>query len=80
MNNESGYVSGLVGRPVGKVNITNSSVKNTTITAFYATRRKDTSIDEIVGDRLKEGVTTVFVDATTVSNSTGNTVTRTKIE
>ena len=80
MNNESGYVSGLVGRPVGKVNITNSRVTKTTITAFYAKRRMATSVDEIVGDRTKEGVTTVSVDATTVSNSTGNTVTKTEIE
>ena len=80
VNNESGYVSGLVGRPVGKVNITNSRVIRTTITAFYAKRRMATSVDEIVGDRTKEGVTTVSVDATTVSNSTGNTVTKTEIE
>jgi len=80
VTNESGYVAGLVGRPVGKVNITNSRVIRTTITAFYAKRRMATSVDEIVGDRTKEGVTTVSVDATTVSNSTGNTVTKTEIE
>ena len=85
VNNESGYVSGLVGRPVGKVNVTNSSVKNTTITAFYATRRKVTSIDEIVGDRTGgTSQANVTVDGVTVTNSTGtaagNTVTRTEIE
>jgi len=85
VTNESGYVAGLVGRPAGKVNITNSSVKNTTITAFYATRRKDTSIDEIVGDRTGgESHANVSVDDATVTNSTetaaGNTVTTTPID
>lgn len=84
VTNESGYVGGLVGRPVGQVKITNSSVKKTTINGIYAKRRTATSIDEIVGDRTKDGVTTVSVDATTVSNSTGdaagNNVTKTEIE
>ena len=84
VDNESGYVGGLVGRPNGNVNVTNSSVTKTTITAFYAKRRKATSVDEIVGDRTggtyKANVT---VDDATVTNSTGtaagNTVTRTEI-
>lgn len=84
VDKESGYVGGLVGRPVGQVKITNSSVKKTTINGIYAKRRTATSIDEIVGDRTKDGVTTVSVDATTVSNSTGdaagNNVTKTEIE
>lgn len=84
VTNESGYVGGLVGRPVGKVNITNSRVIKTTITAFYAKRRKITSIDEIVGDRTGgTSQANVTVDETTVTNSTGtaagNTVTRTEI-
>ena len=83
--NESGYVGGLVGRPVGKVNISNSSVTRTTITAFYAERRKATSVDEIVGDRTGgASQANVTVDQTTVNNSTGtvagNTVTRTQID
>jgi len=82
---ESGYVAGLVGRPVGKVNITKSSVKNTTITAYYAARRGATCIDEIVGDRTGgTSQANVSVDDATVTNSTGtaagNTVTRTVIE
>lgn len=85
VNNESGYVSGLVGRPVGKVNITNSRVIRTTITAFYAKRRMATSVDEIVGDRTGgTSQANVTVDATTVNNSTGtaagNTVTKTPID
>jgi len=84
VTNESGYVGGLVGRPVGKVNISKSSVKNTTITAYYATRRKVTSIDEIVGDRTGgTSQANVSVDDATVTNSTGtaagNAVTKTKI-
>ena len=84
VTNESGYVGGLVGRPVGKVNVANSSVKNTTITAFYATRRKVTSIDEIVGDRTGgTSQANVSVDDATVTNSTGtaagNAVTKKQI-
>lgn len=84
VTNESGYVGGLVGRPVGKVNITNSRVTKTTINAFYAKRRKITSIDEIVGDRTGgASKANVSVDESTVNNSTGttadNTVTRTEI-
>lgn len=84
VDDESGYVGGLVGRPVGKVNISNSSVTRTTITAFYAERRKATSVDEIVGDRTGDASqANVTVDQTTVNNSTGtvagNTVTRTQI-
>ena len=82
---ESGYVAGLVGRPVGKVNITNSRVTKTTITAFYAQRRKATSVDEIVGDRTGgTSQANVNVDKTTETNSTGeaagNAVTRREIE
>lgn len=84
VDNESGYVGGLVGRPVGKVNITNSRVTKTTINAFYAKRRKITSIDEIVGDRTGgEYKANVFVDESTFNNSTGttagNTVKKTQI-
>ena len=84
VDNESGYVGGLVGRPNGNVNVTNSSVTKTTINAFYAKKRKITSVDEIVGDRTggtyKDNVS---VDDATVTNSTGtaagNTVTKTQI-
>ena len=85
VTNESGYVGGLVGRSVGTVNITKSTVKNTTITAFYATRRGATCIDEIVGDRTGgKYYANVNVDETTETNSTGkaagNAVTRTVIK
>ena len=85
VTNKSGYVGGLVGRSVGTVNITKSTVKNTTITAFYATRRGATCIDEIVGDRTGgTSQANVSVDNATVTNSTGtaagNTVTKTEIE
>ena len=48
--NESGYVAGLVGRPVGKVVVTNSTVTNTVIDAFYAAKRGEASIQPLVGD------------------------------
>lgn len=49
VENESGYVAGLVGRPVGTVNVTNSTVTNTTIDAYYAARRGEASIQPVVG-------------------------------
>lgn len=50
VDNESGYVAGLVGRPIGTVNVTNSTVTNTTIDAYYAPRRGESSIQPVVGD------------------------------
>ena len=55
--NESGYVAGLVGRPVGTVNVTNSAVKNTVITGYWATRRGEASIATAVGDKGDAGCT-----------------------
>ncbi len=49
VENESGFVAGLVGRPVGTVNVNNSTVTNTTIDAFYAPRRGEASIQPVVG-------------------------------
>ena len=59
--NESGYVAGLVGRPVGTVNVTNSAVKNTVVTGYWATRRGEASIASAVGDRGDAGCTIVNV-------------------
>ena len=73
----SGYVAGLVGRPNGKVNITNSKVWKTTIDAYYAPKysgliRNTSSIDELVGDRTGGWYkSNVQVDDATVKNSTG---------
>ena len=50
--NESGYVAGMIGRPVGKVILTDCSVTGPTSDGIWATRRGATSIDAIVGDRL----------------------------
>ncbi len=50
---ESGFVAGLVGRPVGTVNVTNSTVTNTTIDAYYAARRGEASIQPIVGNNTE---------------------------
>lgn len=66
---KSGYVGGMVGRPVGTVNITNSKVWNTMIKANPG-RRGKASIDEIVGDRTSKYNKTVSIDEATVNAST----------
>ncbi len=53
VNNESGFVAGLVGRPVGTVNVTNSTVTNTTIDAYYAPRRGEASVQAVVGNNTE---------------------------
>ena len=70
VENESGYVAGLVGRPVGTVNVTNSTVTNTTIDAYYAARRGEASIQPVVGDNtaLTAG-TDVVVKKTSLENA-----------
>ena len=60
---ESGYVAGLVGRPVGTVNVTASEVKDTDIDGYYVTRREASSIAEVIGGRTT-------VDGVTVTNVT----------
>lgn len=66
---KSGYVGGMVGRPMGTVNITNSKVWNTMIKANPGFRGK-ASIDEIVGDRTSKNNKTVSIDEATVNAST----------
>ena len=70
VENESGYVAGLVGRPVGTVTVTNSTVTNTTIDAYYAARRGEASIQPVVGDNtvLTAG-TDVVVKKTSLENA-----------
>ena len=70
VENESGYVAGLVGRPVGTVNVTNSTVTNTTIDAYYAARRGEASIQPVVGynTELTAG-TDVVVKKTSLENA-----------
>ena len=60
---ESGFVAGLVGRPVGTVNVTASEVKGTDIDGYYVTRRGVSSIAEVIGGRTS-------VDGVTVTNVT----------
>lgn len=54
VHDESGFVAGLVGRPVGTVNFTNSSVSNTNIDAYYSTipSRGEASVQAILGNTL----------------------------
>ncbi len=69
---ESGYVAGLVGRPVGKVTVTNSTVTNTTIDAYYgAPDRKAETIQPLVGNKpeLTEGATNVTVNRKSLENA-----------
>ena len=55
---ESGYVAGLVGRPVGTVNVKASEVKDTQIRGYYAPRRGEATIAAVVGGQeTVDGVT-----------------------
>ncbi len=76
--NESGYVAGMIGRPVGKVILTDCSVTGTTINGIWATRRGATSIDAIVGDRLG-GTHNANITLTRTTES-GNTVTKNELK
>ena len=60
---ESGFVAGLVGRPVGTVHVTASEVKDTQIRGYYASRRGETTIAAVVGGQAS-------VDGVTVTNVT----------
>ena len=65
---ESGFVAGLVGRPVGTVNVTASEVKDTQIRGYYASRRGETSIATVVGGQaIVEGATVTNVDVEKIS-------------
>ena len=57
VDNESGFVAGLVGRPVGTVTTSNCEVNNTIVEGFYAARRGETSIAAAVGNQTPAGVT-----------------------
>ena len=62
--NESGYVAGLVGRACGTNNtISNCKVSNTTITAYYATRRGEASIQPAIGVNSGSTVNATDIDA-----------------
>ena len=65
---ESGYVAGLVGRPVGTVNVTASEVKDTQIRGYYAPRRGEATIAAVVGGQATvEGATVTNVDVEKIS-------------
>ena len=78
LTDESGYVAGMIGRPVGKVILTDCSVTGTTINGIWATRRGATSIDAIVGDR--EGGTHNANITLTRTTESGNTVTKNELK
>ena len=62
VENESGFVAGLVGRPVGTVNVTNCEVNNTKVEGFYAARRGEASIAAAVGNQNPTGASVTNVD------------------
>ena len=76
---ESGYVAGMIGRPAGKVNLTDCSVTGTTINGIWATRRGATSIDAIVGDRLG-GTHNANITLNGSNTESGNTVNKTELK
>ena len=76
VENESGNVAGLVGRPVGTVNVTASEVKDTDIDGYYVTRRGASSIAEVIGGKTSVGgvtVTNVTVKKTHIDAVASNT-------
>lgn len=76
---ESGYVAGMIGRPVGKVILTDCSVTGTTIDGIWAAKRGAASIDAIVGDREQGGKLNANITLTRTTES-GNTVKKNEIE
>ena len=79
LTDESGYVAGMIGRPVGKVILTDCSVTGTTIDGIWAAKRGAASIDAIVGDREQGGKLNANITLTRTTES-GNTVNKKKIE
>lgn len=77
--NESGYVAGMIGRPAGKVTLTDCSVTGTTINGIWATRRGATSIDAIVGDR-EDGTHNANITLNGSNTESGNTVKKTELK
>ena len=78
LTDESGYVAGMIGRPVGKVILTDCSVTGTTIDGIWAAKRGATSIDAIVGDR--EGGNHNANITLTRTTESGNTVNKTELK
>ena len=78
LTDESGYVAGMIGRPVGKVILTDCSVTGTTINGIWAAKRGATSIDAIVGDR--EGGNHNANITLTRTTESGNTVNKTELK
>lgn len=68
--NESGYVCGLVGRVVGRLNIQeNVVVEGNTIDAYFATRRGPKSIDAVAAVNGGQIAGTATVSGNTVTKS-----------
>ena len=75
---ESGYVAGMIGRPYGKVTLTDCSVTGTSINGIWAAKRGAASIDAIVGDR-EGGKLNANITLTRTTES-GNTVNKIELK
>lgn len=74
VDDESGYVCGLVGKVAGTLNIgENVVIKNNTIDAFYASKRGVTSINEVAAIRNNGKINGT-------ATTTGNTVNKKELE
>lgn len=67
VENRSGFVAGLVGRPVGTVDATGCTVSNTTIDGYYASGPGESSIAAAIGDKDNTGVTVTNTNVTKTS-------------
>lgn len=67
VDGRSGYVAGLVGRPVGTVTATNCGVSNTTIDGYYSADCGESSIAAAVGGKDNTGVTVTNTTVTKTS-------------
>jgi len=64
VDNESGFVAGLVGRPVGTVAATGCKVENSKIEGYWASRRGEASIAAAIGNQDSPSGVTVTSDVT----------------
>ena len=74
VDNESGFVAGLVGRPVGTVTAEDCEVNSTKIEAFYAERRGESSIQAAIGGQASPAGVTVGADVEVVKTDLSNVV------
>ena len=76
VNNESGFVAGLVGRLVGTVTATDCTVEASTVNAYYAPieKRGENSIQAAIGNQASPSGVTVSNDVRVIKTSMDNVV------